>query len=72
MPDLNDDEAHIKALKEFIKDIPNVEKVELLPYKIIGAHKYKNLGLKYALEGTLEMDEQRCKQLEEYLKKHTK
>ena len=68
VPGINDDEEHILKLKNFIKKIKNVEKVELLPYKTLGVHKYHNLGIKYRLESIEEMDEKKCKELEKLLK----
>lgn len=67
VPGINDNENNIEKLKNFIKNIKNVEKVELLPYKTIGAHKYKDLKLKYRLEGVPDMDENRCRELEKLL-----
>lgn len=67
VPNLNDTEENIQNLSEFIKKIKNVEKVELLPYKTIGVHKYGDLGIKYRLEGVPDMDEQKCKKLEKKL-----
>ena len=69
VPGINDDDAHAVKLREFVKSLNNVEKVELLPYKTIGAHKYKNLKLKYVLDGVPEMDEEKCKQLEKIVNK---
>ncbi|MBE7074186.1 MAG: pyruvate formate lyase-activating protein [Clostridiales bacterium] len=68
VPGLNDDATHIEKLKGFISSIKNVQRVELLPYKNIGAHKYKSLKIKYRLEGTVDMDEEKCKYLENLLK----
>lgn len=31
----------------------NIEKVELLPYHRLGAHKWETLGYKYELEGVM-------------------
>ena len=71
VPNLNDSHENIENLKDFIsknfkKD--NVLKIELLPYKSIGVHKYKTLGIKYRLDGLEDMDEEKCKQLEKQLK----
>ena len=68
VPGINDDEKHIKMLKEFAKDIPNVERVELLPYHSMGKPKYAKLGIGYRLDGTPDMDKEKCKELENLLK----
>ncbi len=69
VPGINDNEENIKNLKAFITKLKNVEKVELLPYKTIGVHKYKDLKLNYRLKDVPDMDENRCKKLEEMLNK---
>ena len=68
VPGINDDEKHIKMLKEFVKDIPNVERVELLPYHSMGKPKYEKLGIGYRLDGTPDMDKEKCNELENLLK----
>lgn len=60
VPGLTDGEEHIKAFKEFIKDIPNVEKVELLPYHLLGINKYEKMGIEYSLKGVPAMDKDLC------------
>lgn len=70
VPNLNDTQENIKNLSDFIeknfkKD--NILKIELLPYKSIGVHKYRTLGLKYRLEGVEDMNEDKCKNLEKQL-----
>ncbi|MBU2897097.1 pyruvate formate lyase 1-activating protein [Vibrio hepatarius] len=45
----NNTDAHL--LGEFIKEMDNIEKVELLPYHKLGTHKWEALGLDYPLEG---------------------
>lgn len=67
VPGLNDDKQHVLALKKFASKLKNVERVELLPYKTIGVHKYQDLKIKYPLEGVPQMDEEKCKELEELL-----
>ena len=55
----------MQELKEFINSLENVEKVELLPYHLLGVNKYETLGLKYRLDGTPAMDKEKCKLLKE-------
>lgn len=68
VPKINDDEKHIKLLKDFVKTIPNVERVELLPYHSMAKEKYQKLNLKYVLDDTPDMDRETCKNLEKLLK----
>ena len=67
VPGMNDDEKHIKKLKNFEKKLKNVEKIELLPYKTIGVHKYQDLKIQYRLEGVPDMDEEKCQKLQQLL-----
>lgn len=68
VPNINDNKEHILKLKQFASTLKNIEKVELLPYKTIGVHKYKTLNLKYRLEGVKELSEDKLKELNNYLK----
>ena len=68
VPGINDNKEYILSLKEYLKDINNIEKVELLPYHTMGVDKYKKLNIKYRLEDTPDMDKEECKKLEELLK----
>lgn len=67
VPGINDDEAHVLKLKKFAKKLKNVEKIELLPYKTIGVHKYQYLKIQYRLEGVPDMDEEKCQKLQQLL-----
>ena len=67
VPGYNDTKEDILKLKDYIKNIKNVERVELLPYHSMAKEKYKNLGIKYRLENVLDMDKEKCKQLEKLL-----
>lgn len=67
VPGINDTEEYIYKLKDYIKDIKNVEKVQLLPYSLIGVDKYKKLNIKYKLDGIDAMDKEKCKKLEKIL-----
>ena len=58
---ITDDKESLEELARFVKSLNNVEKFELLPYHTMGVYKWKELGLKYPLEGikdcTLEQQE---------------
>ena len=68
VPGINDDETHVLKLKEFAQNIPNVERIELLPYHSMAESKYKELKIEYPLSGTKDMEKERCKELENLLK----
>lgn len=68
VPGINDNKEYILKLKEFISKIPNIQKVELLPYHLYGISKYKELNLEYTLNNIGPMEIDRLKELEKYLK----
>ena len=67
VPGKTDSEEYIRELGKFIKTLDNVEKVELLPYHLLGVNKYETLGIKYRLEGLEAMDKEACKGLYKFL-----
>ena len=62
VPGLTDGVEHIKALNEYIKTILNVQKVELLPYHVLGVNKYETMNIRYPLEGVEPMDKKLCEE----------
>ena len=50
VPGITDDEEDLLKLKEFLSDLNNVKKIELLPYHSMGKYKWQNLGQQYLLE----------------------
>ena len=56
VPGLTDGEAHLQGLREFLKSLQNVQRIELLPYHTLGVPKYHTLGIPYPLEGVEPMD----------------
>ena len=67
VPGKTDSEEYIRELGKFIKTLDNVEKVELLPYHLLGVNKYETLGIRYRLEGLEAMDKEACKALYKFL-----
>ncbi|KZL92085.1 pyruvate formate-lyase-activating protein [Clostridium magnum] len=68
VPGITDSEEHIKKLAQIIREIKNVEKIELLPYHTLGAQKYEKMELDYKLEGVESMDKEDLAKLEKVLK----
>ena len=67
IPTINEKEEYILGLNEYLKNIPNIEKIELLPYHLYGVDKYKKLGIKYPLEGIEPMNQDKLNELEKIL-----
>ncbi len=69
IPTFNDTPAEIGAIAEFVKELPGVEKMHLLPYHRLGIDKYDMLSREYSLKEILPPGEQ---QMEVLLKEVTK
>ena len=69
IPGINDNKEYIKGLKIFTNKIPNVEKIEFLPFHTLGKEKYKKLNIINPLEKTLDMSKEKCNELFEYFNK---
>lgn len=67
VPGITDIDEDLHKLAEFIHTLPNVEKVEVLPYHELGVYKWKNLGLEYPLEGVNPPTDDRVKNAEKIL-----
>ncbi len=68
VPGYTDSLEHMDKIADIISnEIPNVDKIELLPYHVLGVNKYENLGLKYRLHGVEPMDKDKCIELQDYL-----
>lgn len=67
IPGINDTEEYFYGLKAYLKNIKNIEKIELLPYHLYGVDKYKKLGIPYRLDGVPPMDQSRVDELRKIL-----
>jgi pyruvate formate lyase activating enzyme len=52
VPGLTDDPDNIAGLADFVAPLPNVERVEVLPFHQMGRYKWAELGLTYQLADT--------------------
>lgn len=55
-----DDEVWLRALGRFIGGLRNLRALDVLPYHTMGKDKYRELGLKYPLEGVPALDKSRA------------
>ncbi len=64
VPGLSDFDEDLTALGEFISNLKNVKKAEILPYHTLGKFKWENLGIPYTLEDVSPPTEDRIKNAE--------
>ena len=50
IPGVNDDDENLENSVNFLKGLPKLSGVELMPYHEIGVAKYQALGMSYHLE----------------------
>lgn len=67
VPGINDNIEYILEMKKFIKELKNIEKVELLPYHTMAISKYEELNIPYRLKGVSDMDKEKCQKLQDIL-----
>lgn len=67
IPNYNDTYEYIDNFYNFIKDIKNVEKIELLGYHDTAKIKYKELNISYKLENVKPLSNEKLKILQDYL-----
>lgn len=72
VPGITDSQEHMEKLQEIIKEIKNVDKVELLPYHTLGVQKYEKLGISYRLSDVKPMDKDDTKRFEKKLNENIK
>lgn len=51
VPGLTDKEQDLERLAEYLTHYTVIKKIELLPYHVMGIHKYEQMNLSYKLEG---------------------
>ncbi len=68
VPELNDSEEAINRLNEIISGYPNIEDVELIPFKKLCLEKYQDMGLDFKLKDTDEMSHSKLLDLKKIVK----
>ncbi|PSU32321.1 pyruvate formate lyase 1-activating protein [Photobacterium lutimaris] len=72
VPGYTDDERSAHLLGDFIKDMDNIEKVELLPYHQLGEHKWEAMGFDYQLTGVKPPSKEVMEKVKEIISSYTK
>jgi pyruvate formate lyase activating enzyme len=65
IPGINDDAKNVTRIAQFIQPLPNIERVNLLPYHRAGIEKYKSLGKPYKLDRIQPPSDQRIRSIKE-------
>ena len=68
VPGVTDDLADVRKLRDFIKTLKNVVKVEVLPYHNMGEKKYDEIGMEYRLRGVKSPDPDLVAKISDILK----
>ncbi len=68
VPTVTDDITDIKKLKDFISNLKNVVKIEVLPYHTMGEKKYAELQIDYRLKGIPTPTKEQIATVEQILK----
>lgn len=63
VPGIHDNLEYIKLLKQFLKQLSNVQRIDFLPYHKLGSEKYEKLGIPNPYKDLPAMDEEKCKEL---------
>lgn len=67
VPGITDSMEHIDRIKKMARGFRNLQKIELLPYHTLGVEKYRQMGIRYRLEGVEPMSEERVLEMERYV-----
>ena len=73
VPGIMDNDEYLEGLKDKLKEIKNIEKIEFLPYHTLGKEKYHELKIKYPYEHLESMDSEKCEELyQQFMNKFNK
>lgn len=67
IPGINDSEDNLKALIQFVKGLPSVLRIEIIPYHRLGLSKYEALGRNYFLTGVIPPSKELVRRVRSFL-----
>jgi len=67
VPNITDNDTYLHDLRDFIKTLHNVKRIEVLPYHSMGAYKWQKLGLNYTLDNVDSPTRERVENAEKIL-----
>lgn len=65
VPGIHDNKEYMEMLVSYLKTLPNIKRIEFLPFHKMGDEKYEKLGILNPLKNTPEMDGDKCRRLYE-------
>lgn len=65
VPGIHDNKEYMEMLVGYLKTLPNIKRIEFLPFHKMGDEKYEKLGIPNPLKNTPEMDGVKCRRLYE-------
>ena len=69
VPGIHDNEEYMEHLVDYLKTLPNIKRIEFLPFHKMGDEKYEKLGIPNPLKDTPAMDKDKCNDLyDKYIK----
>ena len=70
VPGITDRDDRLHAVAEYLEPYTVIERVEVLPYHVMGTYKYQEMGLKYPLEGVDPLSKERKENAQRIFAEH--
>lgn len=70
IPGVNDDDGSLQQIGAFVASLPQIERLDLLPYHHIGADKYARLGREYPLADVRPLSDARLAEIERLFREY--
>ena len=70
VPGITDRDDRLHAVSEYLEPYTVIERVEVLPYHVMGTYKYQEMGLKYPLEDVDPLSKERKENAQRIFAEH--